>query len=148
VHIIDEKDDWYQIKPVKGSSGWISEDYLKFKSKTKPRITKASLSESNIEVAKIAEEEASPKNKETMDREDSTFIFVTGMIELQDQKETGEIAYQLVTSENKIYYLRGAQTILSRFLNYKVKVQGIIEDKVQMASKHPILKVSKIHLIL
>jgi len=150
VNIIEKRDGWYRIEPILGSVGWISDEFLAFKSKSlksySPKLvsvnteTKKKKNTQRIEAEKKPLVKDQPVTKNT--------ISLTGYLEPQKNLQSKLISYQLVVRGQPAYYIEGLNRILDDFLYYKVTVQGTIKKDLQNQYSYPVVVVTEIQLLL
>ena len=164
VTILEKLDGWYRIEAVEGTWGWISQQYLTFKSNQLPPTiplignTEEAVSKKNppplaqtfpsppaakIQGIKSSEVVSSPKAPGP--------ISVIGRVEnLNEGILSDDIRHKLITDDHTIYYLQGYKNVLDEFSSYHVQIEGNIpkEKGPQHPSPYPVIVVSKINLIL
>lgn len=147
VEIISETNGWYQIKPAPGTFGWISEQFLVYKSQQVPEIK---------EVMKAAQLEESLKQSPPAPvippvekAAETVLLKKTGRIEpLESLVISQDIQYKLIVDDQELYLLEIPPQFVDRFSQYTVDVFGIIKPDSSVKSSIPILKVSKVEIHL
>jgi len=154
VGIIKLVGDWYKIKPGDSAYGWVSDKYLKFKSKNvgqfvvKPILSpkeKLALEKRRKKEEKIrrAKELVAKKRAEAQRR-----ISVKGKLLQLDIASTNKGSYQLLTDGKLTYILSEIDHIFDDFIDFKVSVEGKVDTYISDNATHPIINVNKIQLIL
>ena len=146
VRIIADTDGWYQISPPDNSYGWVSDKFISFKSRkiSKPKPTLEPVVDDNS-VEPIKEQKkiiSAPKSVQG-----DTFS-ATGYIDVLPYPEKKGILYQLLIDKKPAYYLDGPDYIFSDFLHLKVKVEGSYNKSDSDGTSLPVVKVSRIELVL
>lgn len=118
VDILEDKGDWYRIKPIPKSSGWIHKSFVDKIEKKKIKLA---------------------KKPETVDNN----ITVAGT--LKQKTFTRVATHKLITEDGKVYLLRGNKENLASFNQRRVKISGKIADPAQKA--HLIIEVEKIEAL-
>ncbi len=144
--IVEQVKEWYQIEPVEGLYGWVSEQFLAFKSAAIPNPKVVQLPSRNIYKRKkqLEEEERIQKELAAKEREKSIFG-VTGIVALFDPSVN---QYRLFVDESTFYDLHGVHQIFDQFLNKKVQVEGILQKDLQTTSPYPVIDVVRIRFII
>ena len=154
VKILEKLDGWYRIEAIEGTWGWISQQYLTFKSNqipsTVPLIgnTEETVTKKIPPVAEIQEIKSS--TVVSAQKAPGT-ISVIGRVEnLNEGIFSDDIRHKLITDDHTIYYLQGYKNVLDEFSSYQVQIEGNIpkEKGPQHLSPYPVIVVSKINLIL
>jgi len=140
IFIKDILDKWYRIEPVTESYGWLSEDFVAFKSATLPESLADELSEEGQEeeVETIVEIKA----------DDKGIFTVTGYVEPFESKEKNRIHYTIISGGKPICYIQGDNHLLGRFIHQRVEVRGTVNQGLQSEYAHPVIIVSKVKLML
>ena len=164
VRVLSTAEGWSKIEPVDQSYGWVAEKFLTFKSKEipTPRIVKAPPPPPpkpapirNIYVLKrMAEqkamEEAQRKAVEEAKKEAErrkNLVFAKGVVKsLGDRSISQNIRHKIVVDEKTSYFLKGYRQMIDGFLQSTVKIEGKVQKDI--TAQHPVLLVTKIHLVL
>lgn len=120
VNVLGDTGQWYRIKPIKDSFGWVHKSFIRqFKgAKAKPQDTREGIVYQDI----IAQGLVKPK----------TFTRIaTHKLILEDN--------------NKVYLLKADIEELNQFNNRKVKITGKLVDPSKQ--KYPVIKVEKIEAL-
>ena len=171
VYLIAQVGEWYKIEPAEDSYGWVTKDFLAFKSQEIPVETKqavvsirdvpqtpvsSSLSlqpKENVPAAPQAlpavPESSVSDIVSTTDEgknEDTRLVVVVGKLE---QDQSGASRYKIHTRGTPAYYnLQGIDDrLLEEFLPYEVKVEGKIKTAAKKEETN-ILEVSQIQLLI
>ena len=150
IHIVSKIDDWFQIAPVEGMYGWVSKDYVTFKSETLPSLASLGLAPvvapSSALAAVAAATGTSPEEGEL--KVSSTSVSVSGLIEaISAPVMLSNTSYQLKTDDGKIYYLKIQPELIGSFSNEYVHIEGNPVANVASLS-NPVVAVKKFQLIL
>ncbi|OGX19630.1 MAG: hypothetical protein A2Y04_02830 [Omnitrophica WOR_2 bacterium GWC2_45_7] len=159
VTILEKLDGWYRIKPVEESFGWISKEFVVFKSKDVKSYALAHeiVEQSSDEREKIEEnpdgrEETSkveePEKQVKVPRPVEESLSVSGILEQANETGSEYISYKLTMEGQSICYVKGLKPSLDRFLNYKVTLEGKKEENASSQYSYPVLVVSKIQIVL
>ena len=175
VKILEKLPGWYRIEPVDGTYGWVSDQYLKFKSNTIPavwfdRLTIPRTIPSEVEglvnqtaavPAPPAALPSAPPAKPISEIKESVVtekvqipspanpIFVSGIVAvLEDPKTAGEIHHKLIIGNQTAYYLEGGKKVMDEFISYQVMVEGRLKEDPQHFYLYPVIVVSRINLVL
>lgn len=164
VKILKKTGEWYQIRPLEESSGWIAEDLLAFKSQKIPAVKKSSeaaLARNTVEEQIEAQGLSVPWNKQERAAVESQneegkgasasavqTVSLTGIVKPVKNPGRTEIFYQLVIDGKPAYDLRGFKHVLDTFSNFTVEVEGSVQPQFEEDSPHPVLNVSRIQLVL
>ena len=149
--------DWYKIEPLDNTCGWVSEDYLKFKSKEVPAARTVELPTLNIYKRKqmLEQQQATqePQKAEQPVTEDQSAGRITisaiGQVEnLEGNANLKETSFQLVVNGQTAYLLEGPVSILEPFQHLKVKIDGYISSQTDLSNQYPVVFVTKIDLVL
>jgi len=147
VHIVDKMGEWYQIVPIKDSSGWVLDEFIAFMHKDV---------ESVLEKMKTAQGESLGLLKELAELKEETLpppepksIVTSGILKSQAPTSgISDIRYKLVKDGQPNYYIQGLTRLLDEFLEYTVEVEGIASSRGIGKDAYPVLKISKIQLVL
>ena len=149
VRIRNKKNQWFEIEPLEGTYGWISEELLKFKSKTIPPAKTVQIPPRNIYVRKRILESEMRTREEALAKEKKKELFsAVGTINRVDENDLcQEFHYKIVESELTKYFLQGPDHIFDQFLPNKVKVEGELDTENKQYPQ-PVIKVTRIAFIL
>lgn len=140
LYILEHIPGWYKIKPVQGSYGWISEQYVEFSTSDVSTYAEEVLTPAPVEVAKTVEKVVPV----VLPQDD--LIMTKGFIR-KNALETEDQAYQLVVGGKTAYRLVAPQYILDEFVKDKVEVHGILIQE-DVLGVFPALDITKIQLVL
>jgi len=147
VVIKEHKDGWYAVEPIPGNFGWVSEELLRFKSAALPEVTlveQAPAPTTPSDGAKAPEAGTKPPAPEAAAAASKV---VTGVLSAQrDPKREG--VYYKIDDNGRTYYIKGHNFSLDNFLGFKVRAEGTMEQPSFDNSGSPLLKLTKIQLIL
>ncbi|MDP8211873.1 MAG: SH3 domain-containing protein [Candidatus Zapsychrus exili] len=157
VYILESQEKWYKIEPIDNSYGWITEDYLVFKTndttkyqqraligKIEELEKKVLLREQNQEKARLRVIEEEKARQEELNR----IIKIKGVLELRDQSDADNIKHQVITDLGEVYYLEGPEHIFRDFISSVVEAQGKINHNKKNQHSYPVLIISSIKLVL
>ena len=153
--ILEELDEWYRIQPVTKSYGWVSDEFLTFKSRDVPAFAETPIV--IIEEPAIPEEPQAPAVEEKSDdvivgsivaSEDGEKFSVTGFVELYEDQGHDGIYYKIVVNGKSVCYVQGLNDMLGRFLNNRVTIEGTVNQRLQSKYPLPVIIVAKIKLML
>jgi len=125
VSILSTEGNWYKIQPVYQSFGWVNKKFI------------------NKDVAPLIKKEEPAVAKE--DLKPSDRLIIEGKVSPYGVVLWRKATHKLITSSNKVYFLKGNRKSLNS-LNYrKVKVSGklISPDK----SKYPIVEIDTLEVL-
>ncbi len=154
VRVRNKADDWYEIEPLEGTYGWITEEFVQFKSKTIPPVKVVQIPSRNIYAQKKAIEaearakEEAQKAAAAPEKKKKEVFTVSGKIEQVDENDfCQEFRYKLVSGGITRYFLRAPDHILTQFSPYDVKIEGEVDTQNKQYPQ-PVLNVSRITFIL
>lgn len=125
VNILAQKNGWYKIQPIYQSYGWVNKKF-------------------------VSKEILLPKNKKTVelpakDIPSGDLLVIEGTISPYGVVLWRKATHKLVTSDNKIYFLKGNRKSLDSLNRHKVKVTGKLISPA--ASKYPIIQIDIIEAL-
>lgn len=151
VRIKGKKDDWYQIEPIQEASGWISDNFIKFKSYAVPPVEIVQEPSRNIYRQTKQVDEEKTKEERPIKEQEKKPELLTAVGRLEDLGRvvsSKDIRYKLVIDERTAYYLIGHSRIFDPFINLNVSIQGKVRPDPEGLYKYPVVAVSKINLVL
>lgn len=173
VTLEEELEEWYRIRPVPGSYGWVTGEFIAFKSADTSAYQEALASRTPKEevLEKIAQELPAertvtedqdkdlPEAKEIISTAtkkarvepvipDNGILSVVGYVEAYEKKGEDRIYYKIVQDGELVCYVQGPNQMLGRFLHQKVTVDGTVNQKLLSKYSRPVLTVSKIRLMI
>ena len=162
VKILEKLPGWYRIEPVDEIYGWVSDQYITFKSNSIPAsITPLAQTPPNPVavvlqvVPSVAAAPIPPEVKETITSEKVPIpsvlnaVFVSGRIAvLEDPKAAGDIHYKLTIDNQTAYYLEAGKKNMDEFVPYQVMVEGAMKEDPHHFYLYPVIMVSRINLVL
>ena len=165
VTILKSINDWYQIAPSEKTYGWIKDNLIAFKSNNisayQSRLAKV-MDLQPKEIIKKKEVQKKPKKavvkpvkvvpkkvvyEEPVVEKIEPTITATGILQVE-KNSYNQTTYRLMVKGQPTYYLKGERRIFDNFINYKVSISGKKDMDSFFQTVHPILKVSKIELVL
>ncbi len=123
VNILGQESGWYKIQPIYQSYGWVNKKFV-----SKEII--------------LAKKEAQLPAKDIPSGE---LLVVEGTVTPYGVILWRKATHKLVTSDNKIYFLKGNRKSLDSLNYHKVKVTGKLISPA--ASKHPIIQIDIIEAL-
>ncbi len=145
VRVVNKMDDWLQIVPVAGMFGWVSKDFVRFKSENLPSME--SLGLTSIHEPAIIDSNigsAPPQNNS----DSSMAISVSGVVEpVAPVDMLNNASYQLKTEDGKTFYLQIHPAVIGHFSRDAVKIDGSLVSGVA-SLPHPVIAVKKFQLVL
>lgn len=162
VKILEKLPGWYRIEPVDETYGWVSDQYLTFKSNSIPAvINPPAQTPPNPPPVALPVAPSPPvapissEAKETITSEKvlipatSNAVFVSGRIAvLEDPKAAGDIHYKLIIDNQTAYYLEAGKKNMDEFVPYQVMVEGAMKEDLLHLYLYPVIVISRIHLVL
>ncbi len=162
VKILEKLPGWYRIEPVDETYGWVSEQYLTFKSNSIPiLISPPAPTPPNpppVTLPAVPSPAVAPipsEVKETVTSEKvpipaaSNAVFVSGRVAvLEDPKASGDVHYKLIIDNQTAYYLEAEKKVMEGFVPYQVMVEGRMKEDPQHLYLYPVIVVSRINLVL
>ena len=157
VKIVGESGEWLQIEPVEQSFGWVADDYIVFQSASVPPPRVVEPPVRNIYKRKhLADRPPSPpaspfpmfdEQPRSQTVQPAMRVVAAGVIQgLGTRSLTENIRHQLVIEGKTAYYLKGYRSVMDGFQDYQVKIEGEVLPDIK--APHPVVLVTKIHLIL
>lgn len=125
VNVLGESENWLRIEPVENSSGWI---HKKFVNKVSAQEKSAKPSTPPIETTPRSKEETSNKG-----------ITVEGIIKPSGKIINRIATHKLLTSDNKVYLLRGNKRGLDALNYHRVRINGKIIEAPR--ERYPVIEV-------
>ena len=127
VRILEKLDGWYRIEPLKESCGWVADEFLKqipmteVKMESQPSITTSEANEKKISAIGILN---------------------------ATEDNSGENQYQLIVDGKTAYIIEGFEHVLNEFLHSTVQIEGKAAEEAQNKDFPPVIRISKIQLVL
>ena len=130
IAILEDAGEWYKIKPLQNTFGWI---YVTFVNK--------------VDEAKIKSDQKAKEAQEAKDKEAAILTTQEITVEgtLRAKTFTRIATHKLITSENKLYLINGNTQELSSFCQRKVKITGKIHQPANQ--DNPLVTVEKIEAL-
>lgn len=121
VNILTKENGWYKIQPIYQSYGWVNKKF-------------------------VSKEAILPKKQEAIKViQPSDSLVIEGVVSPYGMVLWRQATHKLITSENKVYFLKGNRKSLDSLNYHKVKVSGKLITSVE--SKHPIVGVNIIEAL-
>jgi SH3-like domain-containing protein len=125
VNVVGEEKGWYKIHPVFQSYGWVNKKFI------------------NKEVVNFKQREVTEKNANV--EQLANVMIIEGVVSPYGVVLWRKATHKLVTSENKLYFLKGDRRSLNSLNGRKVKVAGKLISPV--SSKYPIIQIDMIEAL-
>lgn len=145
INIIENSGEWYKIAPVNNSFGWIHKKFVNkvIEPVIPPPVEEESVQQSakDVIVQQSAEEgDSALAVKISGDKlETDAQVIVEGIIEPYGKFWKRKATHKLVTSDNKVFLLKGSKEQLKTFTRQKVRITGkLITDEKQ---KYPVIEI-------
>lgn len=142
VFILGEEDGFYKIYPHKKSFGWISDEFIKFKSNDISKYAR------NLSDEKEREYVLQKQEEERIAEELKSIVTIIGTVKVQKDVELNGLIFMLVVDDNSAYYIKGFNEVIGDFVNKKVKVEGKIDKNSTAIVSYPIFNAIKFQLEL
>lgn len=143
VRLVNKMDDWFQIVPLEGLYGWVSKEFIRFKSEEIPALESLGLAP----ITALSVVEATHKISDHVPLSSSP-VSVVGTIEaIAPLESLNNASYQLTTEDGKIYYLQILPAVINNFARDHVRVEGGLVSGVTTLP-YPVISVRKFQLIL
>ncbi len=139
VYFVSVKNGWWRIEPpLEGSYGWVSKDFLSFKSRDVSAYK---------DPTALARENTSSPDKKAVSPDSATPVKSVGYLTLLPAEQS-PFGYGLKLDDKITCYLVGMENIFSEFKDSKVTVEGVVKQPAGKEVALPIIDVSQIELIL
>lgn len=139
IKLLGQVGEWFQIEPIDGLYGWISEKFISFKSKDVPPIKVIIEPIRNV----YKKEETAPESEEG--KKPQLFSVVGRIEDLGRILLSKSIRYKIITPDNnKIYYLEDENNLAGPFVLQTVKVEGALKEKQEGFLPEEVLIVERI----
>lgn len=125
VNVLGERENWLKIEPVANSSGWIHKKF----------VNKFSAQEKSVKPSPIPAETTTRSKEETVNKG----ITVEGIIKPYGKIINRIATHKLVTSDNKVYLLRGNRQALDALNYHRVRIMGKIIEAPR--ERYPVIEV-------
>ncbi|MFH0791581.1 MAG: SH3 domain-containing protein [Candidatus Omnitrophota bacterium] len=141
IHIIEDSGEWYKIAPVNNSFGWI---HKKFVDKVIKPVIPPPVQEQSAKdvIVQQSAEQGSPAQAVEISGDKlktDVPVIVEGIIEPYGKFWKRKATHKLVTSDNKVFLLKGSKDQLKAFTRQKVRITGkLIADEKQ---KYPVIEI-------
>ena len=172
VTLEEELEEWYRIRPVPGSYGWVTGEFIALKSTDTStyqealasRLPKEEVLEKIAQELPVDQSKAEDQGKGLPQKEsisaaskkarvepvipDNGILSVVGYVEAYEKKGEDRIYYKIVQDGEPVCYVQGPNQMLGRFMHQKVTVDGTVNQKLLSKYSRPVLTVSKIRLMI
>lgn len=125
INILSEQGSWLKIQPVYQSFGWVNKKFI----------------DKQIQQVKEQESLVAP----VKDTRQNDQLVIEGVVSPYGIVLWRTATHKLITSENKVYFLKGNRKSLDRLNYHKVRVSGKLITPDQ--SKHPIIEIDIIEAL-
>ena len=128
INIVGEKGNWYKIRPVHNSFGWVHKQFIQPIEPKPPKL-----------------EKPLPQVKNpVLEDKSSGDIVVVGRVEAYGKVINRKASHKLVTVD-KVYLLKGSADKLNPLVYHTVRATGkLIPDKTD---KFPVIEISKVEIL-
>jgi len=152
VRLFEQTNGWYRIEPIEGGYGYVSGEFVKFKSEVIPPPHMIAEPVRNIYRKKMLEEQATlsqaAEAQVAMEPPPEEFLTVIGQLVDQGRMiRTKELRYKLVSDGKPVYYLIGDSPTFNSIINQNVEIKGKIKEYPVDVYNYPVLVVSEIKVI-
>lgn len=133
VNILTEENGWYKIQPIYQSYGWVNKKF----------VSKEAVLPKKQEAIEAPVKDILRSSAKVIQPSDS--LVIEGVVSPYGMVLWRQATHKLITSENKVYFLKGNRKSLDSLNYHKVKVSGKLITSVE--SKHPIVGVNIIEAL-
>jgi hypothetical protein len=145
VRLVSKFDDWLQIEPVEGLTGWVHKDFIKLKSQTVPSLDQLGLGPVMADTSIVDVKEPAAALK----WDPSGAVVANGVIEpVSAELGVKNIQYQFTTEANAVYYLQIDPAVVGNFTRKVVRLEGDPAANAPASWAYPVLIVKKFSLVL
>jgi len=130
VNVLSEAEGWYKIEPIQNSFGWVNK---KFIDKAAPALKEKNAQPSQTEAGVSAAENLEAN------------LLLTGIVQPYGIVFMRSATHKLITTDNRIYLLKGNRVTLNALNRQKVKVIGKIISP--SSAKYPIIEIKIIEVV-
>lgn len=134
IEIVEDKGDWYRIKPVNNSFAWIHSKFI-------DRVADALVKEERIS----SDAAGNKDNIESIipqQEQEEPYIIIEGLIKPKLIKKIA--THKLITADKKIFLLKSGDCALSAFNHKKVRAKAKLSG---LAGKTQILEIENLELL-
>lgn len=124
VNVLEDRGNWLKIEPVANSSGWIHKKF----------INKVSAQEESVKPSPPIETTTHSKGETS-----NKGITVEGIIKPYGKIINRIATHKLITSDNKVYLLRGNRQGLDALNYHRVRIEGRLVDAKK--EKRPVIEI-------
>jgi uncharacterized protein YgiM (DUF1202 family) len=125
VNIVGEDGEWYKIHPVYQSYGWVNKKFV------------------NKEIVAVKKQEVAENIADTS--EPDKVMIVEGTVSPYGVVLWRKATHKLITSENKVYFLKGDRRTLNSLCGRRVKVAGRLISPA--AGSYPMIQIDMMEAI-
>ncbi|MDD5116051.1 MAG: SH3 domain-containing protein [Candidatus Omnitrophica bacterium] len=126
VNVIQSEGDWYKIEPVPQSYGWVHKKFI---------------DKEIVVLERVPSHQDAPVEPETKDGQ----VTIEGAISPYGMVLWRKATHKLITSDKKVYLLKGNRKGLDNLNYYKVRVTGKIISPE--SSRYPIVEIAGIEVL-
>ncbi len=155
VHVVQKINGWIQIEAVEGTFGWVSVQFLKFKSvqipetvtaKIVPESARKTINTSAPTVETAAKPEIGNNPPAPTPEPESNLTIVGHLVHFSDP--SFHFKYKLMTQDGTVYNIENTNDVFEQFVNAQVTVEGVLKKSLPDWANPSALDVSKIQLVL
>ena len=161
IYIQEEFEEWYRIEPIAESYGWVSQDFLVFKSNDisghqivslLPRLRVEEVVQGEVLEGELAAEDQDYLQENPFEEPEEVqpkgVISVVGTVKPYEKEGDDSIYYKIVADGEPVCYIQGVNHMLGRFVDQQVSVDGTVNQKLFSEYPHPVIVILKVRLIL
>lgn len=147
VRIVERQEEWYKIRPVKESFGWVSDQFLTFKSNA---VVDSSDQNELEKIDELIEKKKKTVKKkvETSENKIGQDIVVQGHLKPLRNPINPRVPYQLFINGNPAYFLKGEKRIFRAFDAFKVSIEGKVIASDEGKYPLPLIDVANVRIVL
>ncbi len=149
LRIYEQVDGWYRIAPSEGSYGWISDQYVTFKSSVIPRPRFARKLLRNFYHQKQGDQQKIVLKNRVVELKgarsfDGTITVQGQLVDLGRVVRSKQLRYKLIVESTIAYYLEGDSRTFNRLINQRVAIKGKLKDYPDQQYNYPVLTVEAV----
>ena len=137
VYILADGEDWYKIRPVNNSFGWVHKKFVN-------KVSAAAKKE-NIKIEPLTVKIIEEKKTAVIEKKANNEVVVEGLVEPYGKILKRKGTHKLIVSNSETFLLKGNITILNSATYRKVKVTGSLT--ANEGEKLPVLEVLKVEIL-
>ena len=154
LEVVAVKDGWCHIKPLEGTYGWVSEEFIKFHSKAvdsyeaKPLLSPEEKREIDEKKKKEQERIRRAELERKKQEEERRKLSIVGKLQKVRPGYASRGAYKIVTTDGLTYVIDEPGHLFDNFAGTYVAVEAKITSFSNADAPYPVIKVDKIQLVL